>query len=178
MEFLKDFLSHEDPNIRAKACSALGNMCRHSSYFYGSLVSCEMQITITFVVVLCGFIFYLTVSSFVSSVLNLSCWNLQERYEIINLLIDRCSDLDKRTRKFACFAVSFVLPHYCFLIGLKSFEYLHLKLANALSLLIKLPVCLENCILELRAITNLFSQMHEIMIFWVTTFFLYFFKIK
>ncbi|XP_020232870.1 serine/threonine-protein kinase TIO [Cajanus cajan] len=37
LEFLKDFLSHEDPNIRAKACSALGNMCRHSAYFYSSL---------------------------------------------------------------------------------------------------------------------------------------------
>ncbi|XP_022640398.1 serine/threonine-protein kinase TIO isoform X2 [Vigna radiata var. radiata] len=37
LEFLKDFLSHEDPNVRAKACSALGNMCRHSAYFYSSL---------------------------------------------------------------------------------------------------------------------------------------------
>ncbi|GJN10612.1 hypothetical protein PR202_ga28720 [Eleusine coracana subsp. coracana] len=35
--FLKNFLSSEDPDIRAKACSAIGNMCRHSSYFYGSL---------------------------------------------------------------------------------------------------------------------------------------------
>ncbi|KAF7825088.1 serine/threonine-protein kinase TIO isoform X1 [Senna tora] len=37
LEFLKGFLSHEDPNMRAKACSALGNMCRHSAYFYSSL---------------------------------------------------------------------------------------------------------------------------------------------
>ncbi|KAI3686949.1 hypothetical protein L1987_80639 [Smallanthus sonchifolius] len=37
LEFLKGFLTHEDPNIRAKACSALGNMCRHNSYFYGLL---------------------------------------------------------------------------------------------------------------------------------------------
>ncbi|XP_076931409.1 serine/threonine-protein kinase TIO-like [Bidens hawaiensis] len=37
LEQLKGFLSHEDPNIRAKACSALGNMCRHNSYFYGLL---------------------------------------------------------------------------------------------------------------------------------------------
>ncbi|XP_022159467.1 serine/threonine-protein kinase TIO isoform X2 [Momordica charantia] len=37
LEFLKEFLSHEDPNIRAKTCSALGNMCRHSPYFYASL---------------------------------------------------------------------------------------------------------------------------------------------
>ncbi|KAL7230228.1 hypothetical protein ACSBR2_008690 [Camellia fascicularis] len=37
LEFLKDFLTHEDPNVRAKTCSAIGNMCRHSSYFYSSL---------------------------------------------------------------------------------------------------------------------------------------------
>nr|XP_024927877.1 serine/threonine-protein kinase TIO isoform X2 [Ziziphus jujuba var. spinosa] len=37
LEYLKEFLTHEDPNVRAKACSALGNMCRHSSYFYASL---------------------------------------------------------------------------------------------------------------------------------------------
>ncbi|XP_052178998.1 serine/threonine-protein kinase TIO isoform X2 [Diospyros lotus] len=37
LEFLKAFLTHEDPNVRAKACSAIGNMCRHSSYFYSSL---------------------------------------------------------------------------------------------------------------------------------------------
>nr|CAN74246.1 hypothetical protein VITISV_014420 [Vitis vinifera] len=37
LEFLREFLTHEDPNVRAKACSAIGNMCRHSSYFYGSL---------------------------------------------------------------------------------------------------------------------------------------------
>nr|CAB3455363.1 unnamed protein product [Digitaria exilis] len=32
--FLKNYLSSEDPDIRGKACSAIGNMCRHSSYFY------------------------------------------------------------------------------------------------------------------------------------------------
>lgn len=36
---LKEFLTHSDQNIRAKACSALGNMCRHNGYFYSSLVS-------------------------------------------------------------------------------------------------------------------------------------------
>ncbi|TQD81833.1 hypothetical protein C1H46_032586 [Malus baccata] len=37
LEFFKEFLTHENPNMRSKACSALGNMCRHSSYFYSSL---------------------------------------------------------------------------------------------------------------------------------------------
>lgn len=43
LEFLKSFLSHEDPNMRAKACSALGNMCRHNAYFYSSLVSITIK---------------------------------------------------------------------------------------------------------------------------------------
>ncbi|KAK6128127.1 hypothetical protein DH2020_038130 [Rehmannia glutinosa] len=37
LEDLKNFLTHEDPNLRAKTCSAIGNMCRHSSYFYNLL---------------------------------------------------------------------------------------------------------------------------------------------
>ncbi|KAL6286565.1 hypothetical protein ACE6H2_010955 [Prunus campanulata] len=37
LEFFKEFLTHEDSNVRSKACSALGNMCRHSSYFYSAL---------------------------------------------------------------------------------------------------------------------------------------------
>ncbi|GMI78798.1 TWO IN ONE, FUSED [Hibiscus trionum] len=37
LDTLRDFLAHEDPNVRAKACNALGNMCRHSAYFYDSL---------------------------------------------------------------------------------------------------------------------------------------------
>ncbi|CAN6208320.1 unnamed protein product [Urochloa humidicola] len=39
--FLKH-LSNEDPDIRAKACSAIGNMCRHSSYFYGPLAASKV----------------------------------------------------------------------------------------------------------------------------------------
>ncbi|KAK6228315.1 HEAT repeat - like 1 [Theobroma cacao] len=37
LDILRSFLTHEDPNIRAKACNALGNMCRHSAYFYDAL---------------------------------------------------------------------------------------------------------------------------------------------
>lgn len=43
LDYLKQFLNHEDPNLRAKACSALGNMCRNSSYFYDSLVSIQLR---------------------------------------------------------------------------------------------------------------------------------------
>ncbi|KAL2921843.1 Serine/threonine-protein kinase TIO [Bienertia sinuspersici] len=34
---LKELLTSKDPDLRAKACSALGNMSRHSSYFYDAL---------------------------------------------------------------------------------------------------------------------------------------------
>ncbi|XP_062119818.1 serine/threonine-protein kinase TIO-like [Humulus lupulus] len=71
LEYLKEFLTHEDPNVRSKVCSALGNMCRNSSYFYDSFV----------------------------------------RHQIISLLIDRCSDPDKRTRKFASFAIGNAAYH-------------------------------------------------------------------
>ncbi|XWS66245.1 hypothetical protein CRYUN_Cryun05aG0183200 [Craigia yunnanensis] len=37
LDTLRGFLTHEDPNVRAKACNALGNMCHHSAYFYDSL---------------------------------------------------------------------------------------------------------------------------------------------
>ncbi|KAK8552754.1 hypothetical protein V6N12_041330 [Hibiscus sabdariffa] len=38
LDNLRCFLTHEDPNIRSKTCNALGNMCRHSAYFYDSLL--------------------------------------------------------------------------------------------------------------------------------------------
>lgn len=41
-EALKQFLNHDDANIRSKACSALGNMCRHTPFFYNSLVKYDM----------------------------------------------------------------------------------------------------------------------------------------
>uniref|UniRef100_A0A803LA52 non-specific serine/threonine protein kinase n=1 Tax=Chenopodium quinoa TaxID=63459 RepID=A0A803LA52_CHEQI len=35
---LKELLGSDDCTLRAKACSVVGNMCRHSSYFYDLLV--------------------------------------------------------------------------------------------------------------------------------------------
>lgn len=32
-------LSHEDPGVRARSCNLLGNMCRHSGYFYEAFVT-------------------------------------------------------------------------------------------------------------------------------------------
>ncbi len=87
--YLKNFLSNEDPDLRAKACSAIGNMCRHSSYFYSSLVR-KYFIHIWTIVEIFNLVF-----------------REQATNKVIELVVDRCSDPDKRTRKFACFAVSF-----------------------------------------------------------------------
>jgi len=35
---LKNLLNHKDAPIRAKVCSLIGNMCRHSAYFYDHLL--------------------------------------------------------------------------------------------------------------------------------------------
>ncbi|XP_071704139.1 serine/threonine-protein kinase TIO-like [Rutidosis leptorrhynchoides] len=37
LQQLKAFLTHEDPNVRAWTLSAIGEMCKHSSYFYSLL---------------------------------------------------------------------------------------------------------------------------------------------
>ncbi len=35
---LKMLMSHKDPSIRAKVCNLIGNMCRHSAFFYKHLL--------------------------------------------------------------------------------------------------------------------------------------------
>ncbi|KAI4324879.1 hypothetical protein MLD38_030324 [Melastoma candidum] len=44
LDSLKEFLNHEDPNIRAKTCSAVGNMCRYSAFFYDSLARYQIDV--------------------------------------------------------------------------------------------------------------------------------------
>ncbi|KAJ6828856.1 serine/threonine-protein kinase TIO [Iris pallida] len=39
LDFLKEYITNEDPDLRSKACTAIGNMCRHSSYFYSLLAT-------------------------------------------------------------------------------------------------------------------------------------------
>ena len=58
-------LTHDDPGVRARTCNLLGNMCRHSGYFYERIA----------------------------------------RHGVLNSLIARCEDVDRTTRKFACFAI-------------------------------------------------------------------------
>jgi fused-like protein len=34
---LSKLLAHNDSNVRAKVCALIGNLCKHSAYFYGEL---------------------------------------------------------------------------------------------------------------------------------------------
>lgn len=61
----RPLLSHGDAGVRARTCNLLGNMCRHSGYFYEEL----------------------------------------QTHGLLSLLITRCGDPDRTTRKFACFAI-------------------------------------------------------------------------
>ena len=63
---LKTLLTFQsDPAVRARTCNLVGNLCRHSDFFYEALRTSG----------------------------------------IVDALVARCSDADKATRKFACFAV-------------------------------------------------------------------------
>jgi fused-like protein len=39
---IKALLKHKDPEIRSKTCNLIGNMCRHSAYFYEALEKYEL----------------------------------------------------------------------------------------------------------------------------------------
>lgn len=74
----------EDANIRAKTCNLIGNLCRHSAGYYGSLtqtIDLGNQLT----------------STKPPSQHQSKC--------LLELLIHLCSDSSSNVRKFACFAV-------------------------------------------------------------------------
>jgi len=60
------------------------------------------------------------VKLFINYLIIYFCVLFQGMHKIIDLLIDRCSDPDKRTRKFACFAVRFN-HHFSTFFGCVSF---------------------------------------------------------
>jgi fused-like protein len=39
----KELLTHKDPNITAKMCNLIGNLCRHSAFFYGELARYDIM---------------------------------------------------------------------------------------------------------------------------------------
>ena len=62
---LKILIEHTDTAVRAKVCNLIGNLCRHTGFFYDKLL----------------------------------------KNHLIEAAINRCTDPDQNTRKFACFAV-------------------------------------------------------------------------
>jgi len=72
----KTLLQHRDPRVRAKMCNLIGNLCKHSPFFY--------------------------VEHFSSLLLFFFCCT---RAQIFPSLIKCCNDTDRNTRKFACFAI-------------------------------------------------------------------------
>lgn len=77
---LRKLLSHTEPAVRARVCNLLGNMCRHSAYFYTAL----------------------------------------DRHGLLPPLIQRCTDEDRATRKFACFAIGNAGGKHCSAVDLDS----------------------------------------------------------
>lgn len=44
LRFLSPLIRHKDAAVRARVCNLVGNMCRHSDFFYQSLVECVFDI--------------------------------------------------------------------------------------------------------------------------------------
>jgi len=74
---ITELLDHPDPNVRARACNTLGNVCRHDGYFYEEF----------------------------------------REFKTLEKLIERCSDNDRTTRKFAAFAIGNAAFHSDLLYG-------------------------------------------------------------
>ena len=62
---LRVLIDHKEAGVRSKVCNLIGNLCRHTAYFYDKLLKAGL----------------------------------------IDAAIERCTDKDPNTRKFACFAV-------------------------------------------------------------------------
>eukprot|EP00615_Pteridomonas_danica_P019599 CAMPEP_0114382640 /NCGR_PEP_ID=MMETSP0102-20121206/4226_1 /TAXON_ID=38822 ORGANISM="Pteridomonas danica, Strain PT" /NCGR_SAMPLE_ID=MMETSP0102 /ASSEMBLY_ACC=CAM_ASM_000212 /LENGTH=1257 /DNA_ID=CAMNT_0001538473 /DNA_START=234 /DNA_END=4007 /DNA_ORIENTATION=+ len=90
-------LNHEDSLVREKVCNLIGNMCRHSAFFYKTLITPLDSSSPT----------DQPNPSQPPSLKSSSSPNhhLQNDSTILVRLIARCGDLDSTTRKFACFAV-------------------------------------------------------------------------
>ncbi len=76
-QIITELLDHPDPNVRARACNTLGNVCRHDAYFYDEF----------------------------------------REFKTLEKLIERCSDSDRTTRKFAAFAIGNAAFHSDALYG-------------------------------------------------------------
>ena len=105
---LRKLLIHSEPAVRARVCNLLGNMCRHSAYFYTAL----------------------------------------DRHGLLPPLIQRCTDDDRSTRKFACFAIG-----------------------NAGELSICACLCAATCAHPYALDSNLYGCLPVILLHWPPSFF-------
>lgn len=97
---LGEVLSHSDSTVRAKACNLVGNLCRHSSFFYASLQQKAQR---------------QSRQRLHAAGIGAQRRRMGERKSVVDHLVDLCTDPDPSTRKFACFAVGNAAFHSNFL---------------------------------------------------------------
>jgi len=135
LSVLTSLLEHADPSMRARACNLFGNLCRHSSFFYGALQdgrcpaleeeSNERAMNADSNDSKClgwrrqeaGIDYYSSDSEGLPPLLGRSGqerWYMQSKRaekSPISYLMDRCTDPDPTVRKNAYFAVGIVVFH-------------------------------------------------------------------
>jgi serine/threonine protein kinase len=80
---LGGLVQHPVAAVRAKACNLLGNLCRHSDFFYGAMVLGGEKNDDT----------------------HDDDGHQHDGHDLLGPLVECCRDPDPQTRKFACFAV-------------------------------------------------------------------------
>ena len=107
-------LGHGDGSVRAKACNFLGNLCRHSCFFYKTLITPLTDFPPRTAEPTGPTLGRLSAVPAAVTACESGASTLLER------LVARCGDEDPATRKFACFAVGNAAFHSAVL-------YPHLK---------------------------------------------------
>lgn len=150
---LPPLLGHSDPTVRAKACNLVGNLCRHSAYFYAAFLqnghqrrepepaTATMAVTaedssegckrINSTVVSAGSSLAVAARENSPSSAGTTTRDGKSRSDtssVVERLVVLCADPDAAARKFACFAVGNAAFHN---------EELYASLAPALDALVQ-----------------------------------------
>lgn len=102
---LGGLLSHEDPTVRAKACNLVGNLCRHSAYFYAALREGQRGGTPEGGEALLPMRPPPRHREQQQQPAHSGRQGGAEDKSVVDHLVDLCADADPAARKFACFAV-------------------------------------------------------------------------
>lgn len=113
---LRPLLAHPDPTVRAKACNLVGNLCRHSAFFYPSFLQEDEKGTPPSTPILLpedanilkrGPATATSPSSPPTAVGILGKYRTlgNRGNSVADRLVGLCADADASARKFACFAV-------------------------------------------------------------------------